>query len=492
MQRKYHFFYFMLKFSAKYKFDILLLITFIFFFAVIKYYYPRICITWDTNYYIFVSSNLHADIRPIGYPFFLSLLYHIVQSLDFVAEVQFLIYFLSIYCFIVILRTHFGLRGWYFYSLGVLLLIEPTGLYYCFTILSDQLFASLTLLYLTSLVLYIKERKFVILLSHCVLIYFCIELRFIGLFYGFFSAFIILLFVGSRRHKLTGIIFVLTAHFYAYIINVGRNIVQFHVPVFSAFSGWTRANNMLYVLDHIKYDANNIADPETRNLHSFFATYMDTTSFKCEKITTDYMWDARSPLNVIRQKIEDSVYNYHIGDNTITHATSMFILAPAYEKWAGHIQRKFPLEYVKAFMIPNLKGIWEPEDGEMTDYYIKQYMFQSSWDRYHITESQMICRKQIFKDHINSFNAISHKVRWLLFVLGVMVLFMIRKRMDKMLFNCLCTLILFTISFYSVMIYSSWFIYRHTLPVYPLMTTVIFFAFWVLFKKGKPKINSGW
>ncbi len=479
----------MTKFLATYRFDILLLITFVFFFAGIEYCYPQVCITWDTNYYIFVSSTLHANIRPIGYSFFLSLLYFIKPTLGFVAKVQFAIYFLSIYYFIVNLRKYYNLRDWYFYCLGFLLLMEPTGLYYCFTILSDQLFASLTLLYITTLLLYIRERKLVVLLLHCVLIYFCIELRFVSLFYGFFSALTILLFVGSKKQKLIGIVSVLFAHFYAYIVNVGRNGTQFDVPVFSAFSGWTRANNMLYVLGDIKYDPRNFDDPEIRKLHIFLKNYMDTTSFRCQKITTDYIWDARSPLDVIRKKVEDSVYNHHIGDNTITHATSMFITAPVYDKWASHLQIRFPLQYVKDFMIPDVKGVWEPEDGEMTDYYIMQYMYPASWERYHISEADIVCKYQIYKYCLNRLNGIFYKIRLILFALSVVAFLIFRKRVGKAVFHGMSTMALFTGAFYMVMLSSSWFLHRYTLPVYPLMTTVIFLVFFCLVKKREPGIK---
>lgn len=464
----------------KYKFDLLLLATYVLIVCVFKYYYPKACVAWDTNYYLDSAKNLHADIRPIGYGLFINLLYYIRESLGSIAVMQLGIYFLSVYFLLRTLRKYFNVHNWLFYLLGVAILLEPSAIYFANAILSDSLFASLTILYLATLIHYVMGRQKGYLALHGFLIYCCIEVRFIALFYAFFSIFICLVYIKERQFKVKGILVSLLCFLLGYVVNVVRNKIEYNIATFAAFSGWTQANNSMYALPDVPktITSNN---EELNNLHSYIAGYMDTSSIRVEKITTDYVWSTQSPLNIIRQKVEDSIRLHH--PDKLSFAITMFILADQYDKWGKYIQIHYPVAFMKYYVWPNTKTLITPENGEMDDYYMMQKLSDDNWKRYHTTEVEIKCRQDIYKDRINTLNTTYYHVRLVCFIVVSLILLLISMRLKREYRFLFHALIIFTAMLYGGMLYTSWFIHRYLLPVYPMMTIVVFLGLLMLVSK---------
>jgi hypothetical protein len=470
----------------KYKFDLLLLATYVLVVFVFKYYYPKACIAWDTNYYLDIAKDLHADIRPIGYSYLLERIYHLRESFTAIIAIQFALFFFAVYSLLVTLRRFFNVGGWLFYLLGVIILAEPAMLYYSNTILSDSFFASLTILYLATLIRYVMQKNRAYLVLHGLLIYCCIEVRFIALYYAFFSVLIFILYIREWRYKIEGGCIALLCFFIAYTANVKRNEAEYGMDVFSAFSGWTQANNAIYALPDVPKTiaTDNVA---LNGLHNYIAGYMDTSSIKVEKITTDYVWSPQSPLNIIRQRVEDSI-RFNAPDK-LSFALTMFILADRYDEWGKYIQLHYPVAFIKHYIWPNTATLITPEDGEMMDYYMMQKLSSDNWMRYHTTEAEIKCRRDIYKDNINTLNTIYYHVRFALFIIVSLLLLISSMRLKHEYSLLFHVMIIFTAILYAGMLCTSWFIHRYLLPVYPIMTIVCFMGLLMLISK-RYRVNT--
>ena len=461
-------------FIYKFRYDIILLAIFIIACALIEYCYPVAQFSWDGNYYVEHSIKLVPDIRPIGYPFFLKILYKISPKLPFVVYSQFFIYFLSIYLFLLVLRKLFDVKNIAFFSLGVLLLIEPVALYACFNILSDLLFTCLSILYFTSLLLYLRDQKRFFFFIHLILLFFCLEVRLLALFYPFFSILILMLFLKSRKIIFINSLLLFATFFADHELNIRANYMQYGIPIHSAFSGWTQANNAMYALPYIRDNGNKIKDPEIRKLYSFFKKYLDTTIFFANPASSDWMWDARSPMNIIRQKVEDSLGSLNINDQR--YIKSLYILAPLYSKYGNYVETHYPFAYFKGFILPNAQTLMTPHDGEMSDYYVGPPTNQDVLDRYRITQHMIFCRKQIYKNILNKFDLFCYRARLLLFLLSIAIFIYYMRITDVNTQMLLVVSGIFISLFFSMMLYSSRFMPRYVLPILPLMTTFIFIS----------------
>jgi len=474
----------MKKFIYGHKADILLFFTFLVFVAIIQYCYPIGEITWDSDSYIQVSKNILPNTRPIGYPVFLRILYMFSHSISLVVYSQYIIYFFSILCLLKIVNRYKRFTSFQYYLLGVLLLVEPASLYNCITILSDIIFAAFTYFYLATLLLYINNRKPVVLVAHIIVLVCCIETRHIALFFPLFTIITFVVYLKNIKLILIDTCAILLVFYTVYVSNVNWNNKVYGVSVYSPFSGWTEANNALYALPIIKLNPKYIQDPEIRELHTFFTAYLDTTTFIPNEVGPGYLWDQRSPLNVLRKQVDDSLIKRNgNGDYTLT----WYLLAPRYAKYGSFIERKFPYEYITGFILPNFGTLIKPHDGEMEDYYTaKGQISSASLQRYNLTANKLYCRKQLYKDHINSINLFLYQSRLLLFLLSIPCLFIFRKYNNTGTNKMLILLIAFTGLFYISMLCSSWFMPRYLLPVLPLLTIVIFITVISFINRSKP------
>ena len=242
----------------------------------------------------------------------------------------------------------------------------------------------------------------------------------------------------------------------------------------SAFSGWTQANNAMFALQYIHDNGENIKDPEIRNLYCFFKKYVDTTKFRANPASSDWMWETRSPMDVLRQKMVDSL--------RLDYYKSIYALAPSYSKLGAYIEFHHPYAFFNGFIVPNFETLITPHDGEMMDYYVGPKTDQVVLDRYHITQSMIFCRKQIYKDTLNKFDLFFYRMRMILFILSIVFVIKYRRKLnsDRRLF--LTASSIFVILFYLLMLYSSRFMPRYTMPILPLMTMFIFISIMNLIK----------
>ncbi len=434
---------------------------------LILHYYPLPQFSWDSYYYVEKSIKHEKEIRPSGYSYVLDYAYGFSKSIQCIIWLQFTAYFLAIAFFLQTLKKYYSLTGFKYFLTGLLLLTEPVALYHCNSILSDVLFASCSIIAIAFLIRYLHSGRYYNILAHVLFIILSIELRHIALFYPFFTLLVLVLFSKRNWLLLVNICLVLGAYSYVYKWHVNKNLKETGVAIFTPFSGWTATNNALYALPRIKLDAKYIEQPLIRDMHAFFSNYLDTTSYIPYQVGSGYLWDQRSPMNVIRQRAQDSL--------NIDFFGSWYTTAPQFTYYGTYIQKHFPYEYVMAYMVPNLKTLLKPHVGEMTDYNATEIGDNEIrvLKRYGLKKEDMVCRKQVYRDTINNYIPRMYTLALLLTLASTLIFVIYFKRFDLNSRKIFGVFILFIGSFYGLTLYSSWFMYRYLLPVLPLMISFI-------------------
>jgi len=447
--------------------NLALLCTYLVVIHYILKYYPIPHLTWDSFYYVKTSITHEYGIRPSGYAYFLDWTYSISKSIKAVVLVQAALHYIATILLLYTINEVLNIGKWLYFLLGLLLLLEPISLYHSNSILSDLLFAEMTIAALCCLVLYLKTQKFYLFLIHLILIFSCIEIRHIGLFYPFFTCGILILFTKRSRSLLLNISIILVIFASLYKWHVAENKKHYYVSVYSAFSGWTLANNALYALPYIHLNPSTISNKDIRGMHRFFTDYMDTTTFKVDRETvgSGFLWEDKSPLNVIRLKLIDSLH--------VDYNMSWYLCSPYFHYYGSYLIKHFPLAYWSGFIKPNTKSLLHPSIGEMKDYYITPFMDTITLSRYHLEEAEVKCKKQVYKDTINKYISSGYTVLLSIFGLSVILFLVFYRKFNKVFIKAIATIILFVSLFYAFTLYSSWFMFRYLLPVIPLMLVVI-------------------
>lgn len=434
-------------------------------------YYPTPQCTWDSFYYVKTSITHEHGIRPSGYAYFLDLLYAINPKIWFVASVQFSIYLIAIIIFLKSIKKTIDLQLSHYLILGAILCTEPIALYQNNSVLSDTLFSSCSLIAISSLLTYLSNLKYRYLIIHIIFVFICIEIRHIALFYPFFTCFILVIFTKGLRLKIISIISILAIFFGLYKWHTYQNKEHYGVSIYSAFSGWTHTNNTLYGLSQINIDPNTISNTDLRMMHVFFKNYMDTSGFKPESIGSGFLWDDKSPMNVLRMKWADSF--------KLDYNASWYYAAPYFHYYGMYLQKRFPMVYIKSYIVPNTKTLLMPAMGEMEIYNMVPYIDTALLHRYKITERAFWC-DDIYNRDVNGYIKTSYRVILRLFICCSIFIALSWKKLGWLKYKKYITLILFTYCFYGLTLYSSWFMFRYLLPIYPLMLAIILLTFTTL------------
>lgn len=460
------------------KADIILLLIYVVCGAIVMYCYPVPQLTWDSFYYVRASITGDYGIRPAGYAIFLRIIYLYLSDIQSVVYIQFLLHFLSLLFLLRVIKNVFNVSSAVYIVLGLLLITEPVALYYANNILSDILFSAISTAALASLLWYLSKPSILLLTLHLLLVFLAVEVRLIALFYPIFTCAVLLAKWGIQSFISCTVIAILFGILWQWHVSVNKK--EYGVSTYSAFSDWTVANNALYSLHSV--DENCIKNPDIKAQHLFFRHYMDTSSFKVNEIGSTYLWDDASPLNYIRIHETDSLH--------LSYNASWFYVAPEFGRYGSYIQWHFPGTYIKTFVLPNLATMEKPLYGEMADYRITKFMDTITFDRYNLRQERVKFRKEPYRRRINGIIAASYPVEFVLFILSGVFFFVNRKKWPLTGRKIMCVLITFPVLYYGAMLWSSWFIFRYVIPVYPIVFTVIVLNISALLNKRSATVNS--
>src|SRR5689334_4285671 len=172
-----------------------LLASFVALYIVLKicYPYPIHCLP-DASGYIYAAVNhWKVNYRPYGYSAFLNLVHDMNRHLWFLTFAQYLLHMVSVSLFIFTVKYIFPLHRTVFYGFMALCVVSPVPLYFTNYAISDSLFSSLTIFWITTGIWLLHSRRTWIVVVHLVIMLFALHVKYAGLVYAFISSALLIL-----------------------------------------------------------------------------------------------------------------------------------------------------------------------------------------------------------------------------------------------------------------------------------------------------------
>ena len=322
-------------------------------FILVHYCYPYPYGTADTGDYILNAyTGSYGGYRPIGYSWFLSFFHTISSSFSFISIAQFAMNAAATLYFLFTLKYFFPVKNKsVFYGFSIAVILSPVTLYLTHWAMSDSVFASLTLLWITSGIWLIHKLSWETATFHLLVLFLSIEVRFAGLFYPIITS-IMLLYVHRTKGILYAILSISVAvYVYQDVKSTTRDI--FKVDTFSGFSGWAQANNAVAILPYIDLNPEKIKDKEIRITHRIISQFPDSIFEKEKIIATSFIWDSKFPGKEVLYFLLDQNPKSDYVQGWIYTGTIM-------SKYSKFLIKKYPWEYFKHFLVMNAGQVFHP------------------------------------------------------------------------------------------------------------------------------------
>lgn len=323
---------------------------------IFKYFYPYPNIGIDSYFYIqAAASNVDVGTWPVGYSKFIRLVGFFSHSPYVLVTVQYIILQLSLLFFFITIRFFYDLRRSTSNILFAFLFLNPLLLFASNHIMSDVLFAGLTIIWISQLLWILYLPKPYMVITHAFLILIIFTIRYTALYYPAIATLVFIFCRLSLKWRITGIALttILIASFIVYTSSKMEAISGFRQ--FSSTGSWKLANNALYMYEHIHHEDKTVVPSKFKELHTLVQKYFQAPHanvellYASEEITTGSFYDFayESPLMQylrLKKGLDVDIFDFR---NTSS-------LGPYYEEYANYLIRKHPLAYLRYVIFPDL------------------------------------------------------------------------------------------------------------------------------------------
>ena len=450
----------------------LLSVFYLLLYFIVHYCYPYPLSTSDTGNYIFCAqTGIYGGFRPIGYSWFLDLFHSISTSYSFISKAQFLMTAGATLFFLFTVKFFFPPKNKiFFYSFALALILSPVTLYLTHWAMSDSVFASLTLLWLTSGIWLMQRKSWGIAVFHFLVMFLAIEVRFAGLFYPLITSIMLLYIHRTKSSLLAAISIIIPIVIYNDVKTTTRQL--FKVDTFSGFSGWAQANNVVAILPYIELDPQSIRDAETRITHRIISQFPDSVFKKERIIATSFMWNkdfsGKEVLYFLMDQNPESDYvQAWIYTGTLLEKYSKFLIA------------EYPWQYFKHFILMNTWQTFHPETTLLSYEARPVDDVTKAW--YNDVEGveKTEARFDLIGSYIAPLLGWACSTLWLVIVFSVVYGFIKRNEIpyNNMQKNILLYFFVFTILYLGFSIAAHPVHLRYLMPLHALQISFIYFIF---------------
>lgn len=313
----------------------------------------------DTGaYFLGASQNQFNIYRPMGYSHYLQFIHGINSSLHFIFFFTYTLYVISVLFFLYTLKYFWRITSRpLFYSLCTCAIFAPRFLFASNFIMSDSLFSSLVLLFITSIIwlVYIPKKRWVLIMLALFAAFY--QVRYSGIFYILIP--IYALFIAFNRTSrslrillaLLPLICFIGLHLHArkeYYQHTGINIS-------SGFSGWQLINNASVLFPEAKHLPLNVFDdPQLKALHGFMQSVPDSIFNADHTMNTSYMWNKELPY-------KQFLFIY-IQYTKTDYGTAWVACGDLFARYAGALIKQYPGKYFKRFILPSFFSTFKSFD----------------------------------------------------------------------------------------------------------------------------------
>lgn len=320
-----------------------------------KNFYPNPNIIFDSYHYLnATTTRANVNAWPIGYSWFLRFVGQFSHSANFLVTVQYVLLNLSLLLFFFTLRFFFYLPIWSSSLLLMFLLFNPIFVFTSNLILSDTIFTTLSIFWLTNIIWIIIKPKYWMIFSHAIILVIAFSVRYNALYYPIISIIAFLFVKRNAVYKISAITLQLSLIGAFISFTVKTMDLTFGVKQFSTFGGWKLANDALYMYKHVYNQNVSNVPKELLSLDCHVKKYFSTNRDTIDLFTPDptsgsfYMYIHPSPLLTYRDLIYGS-------DNSSLNLNTFSKLGPLYQEYGKWLICNNPKAFSRYFIWPNIQ-----------------------------------------------------------------------------------------------------------------------------------------
>lgn len=324
---------------------------------IFKFLYPYPDFISDSYSYIATNIyNMDVNLWPIGYSKFIWTVHQISHSDTLLVTLQYVVLEISLLYFYFSLSYLYRPTKGANIILFTFLLFNPISLYLSNSILSDALFASLTIVFFTQFLWMLHKPTIRQVLLQGIIIGVAFTIRYTAIYYPLVALAGMLLSKHIPFVKVWGVLLsvILIIPFVLYTKQKTKEVTG--TAEFSVFGGWQIANNALYMYNHILVDSNRLPH-ETRDLDRtsklFFKKFHPSTK-ELEALPGTYFikvpWAVLKPYMHVR-------YSYY---NPIDEFKSWGQVSPIYNKYGTYLIKRYPIDFLRYYIWLNIKNYFLP------------------------------------------------------------------------------------------------------------------------------------
>lgn len=369
--------------------------------------YPFPFVFPDTGAYVFSAQSDTLNIyRPMGYSRYLQLLHSINSDITFVFIGSYILNAIVSLFFLYTCKYLGELKyKWLFYSICILIFLSPTILFCTNFIMSDGLFNSLTILFISTALWLIYTPNIWMVIIHIFCLALLYNIRYIGMFYVPIS--VIVLFWSFQRKAAALRLFMICVPIVVFFFIQNSTREEYKkitgVNTTSGFSGWQLMNNASVLIPTAKkIPINEFSHGLEQLYHRYLMTCPDTIFTTKAALSTGLMWDKNSPF-------KQFVYHYMQMSNQ-PYALAWVETGELYSKYSKKIIFSYPFDFTFHYIIPSFISFFEfKEIGEHTNEFKNEPIYQ---DFYGIKMESYKHTCNLFTD-INPLRHVLHYIYWI-------------------------------------------------------------------------------
>lgn len=337
-------------------------------FIIFKLLYPFPDFISDSYSYIHTNVyKMDVNLWPIGYSKFILLIHQVSHSDTFLVAIQYLILEISLLYFFFTTTYFFRPTKSIKILLFIFLLFNPISLYLSNCVLSDALFASLTIIFLSQFLWILYHRSIGHVLLQAIIIGIAFTIRYTAIYYPLVALTGMLFSSHKTSTKFWGSLLgiALIIPFILYTKQKTKQITG--TAQFSVFGGWQIANNALYMYNYIEVDSSKLPS-ETRELDKLSKNFFKKIPISKNELASlpgtyfiKVPWAILKPYMFVRYEMDDPPSTFRAWGK----------VSPIYSKYGFYLISHYPFSFAKHYLWLNTQNYFQPHLEKFGTYNLK-------------------------------------------------------------------------------------------------------------------------
>jgi hypothetical protein len=241
--------------------------------------------------------------------------------------------------------------------LFALLGLNPLWLYIANFVSSDALFATFSLLWLTSLFWLLYRPASKMWIFHALVLGFVFSVRYNALYYPIISILVVLLVKGAIKEKLLklAIVIVPVGWFLLYTTLTFKD--RLGIATFSPFGGWQMGSNALFMYAHVPPANRKPIPKQFARIHTITVKHMDSLNRlkhrPDQELGIYYLWDDKAPLKLYMAE-------KYKRDSTTHYLKRWASVSNFYGQYGSWLIREHPGAFLRYYIWPNFINYYSP------------------------------------------------------------------------------------------------------------------------------------